>query len=194
MKTWKSLLLVAGLVVVGGGVPSDAGAKEALAFRWTITMTTYVQTHVWVNFNVSTQFLPYCAWNNTDWKCVAVGDNGDGTSDKFDCSGTAIFKDAKLSLCFKDNQLACPGDDDWDWGHRPTGLMSGVQAVDPTECDLVDCSGSVGGVVDLPDFEPGAISGGADSSAPNAIALTGLAIGAVLLLAAGGWYIRRRAS
>ena len=50
----------------------------------------------------------------------------------------------------------------------------------------------VGGVVEFPQLEPKAVSGGRGSSGPNAIALSGAIAGGALLLAAGGWYARRR--
>ena len=50
--------------------------------------------------------------------------------------------------------------------------------------------GSVGGIAEYPQLE--AAPGASGSSAPSAPAVAGLATGAILLLAAGGWYARRR--
>ncbi len=50
----------------------------------------------------------------------------------------------------------------------------------------------VGGIAEYPQLEPQAASGSHGSSALNAPALAGLAAGAILLLAAGGWYAARR--
>jgi len=51
---------------------------------------------------------------------------------------------------------------------------------------------SVGGIAEHAQLEPGARSSAHGSPAPNAFVLAGLATGGALLLAAGGWYARRR--
>jgi uncharacterized delta-60 repeat protein len=51
---------------------------------------------------------------------------------------------------------------------------------------------AVGGIAEYPQLEPAASTRANHSSVPNAFALTGLAASGALLLAAGGWYTRRR--
>lgn len=50
----------------------------------------------------------------------------------------------------------------------------------------------VGGVAEYPELEPEAVSETRNSSGPDAMALAGFAAAGTLLLAAGGWYARRR--
>jgi hypothetical protein len=68
---------------------------------------------------------------------------------------------------------------------------SGTIVIDATARDTVTCSLAVGGMAEYPDVEPGPVASAHNSSGPSAAAVAGMAMGA-LLLAAGGWYARRR--
>jgi len=50
----------------------------------------------------------------------------------------------------------------------------------------------VGGIAEYPQLEPGVATSAHGSSGPSTLAVAGLATGAAVLLAAGGWYARRR--
>jgi hypothetical protein len=56
----------------------------------------------------------------------------------------------------------------------------------------VPYSSAVGGIAEYPQLEPEAVNSTHASPTPGALALAGLATGAAPLLAAGGWYARRR--
>jgi hypothetical protein len=65
-------------------------------------------------------------------------------------------------------------------------LLDAIDAEGNIGLEVVTVMGPVGGVADLPHAS--------DSSGPNYIALAVVAAGALLALAAGAWYARRRFS
>jgi len=54
------------------------------------------------------------------------------------------------------------------------------------------CSVGVGGIAEYPQLKADSASGARGSATPSALALVGIAAGGTVLLAAGGWYARRR--
>jgi hypothetical protein len=71
-------------------------------------------------------------------------------------------------------------------------ITASVTGVGQDQVELDVESAPVGGIAEYPEVEPETVASTRDSPGTSALAPAGLVTGAILLLAAGGWYARRR--